>query len=109
MIAPTERSMPAVRTTSVCAAPRMPTMATCCRISVSVKGEKNFEPRKSAEEHQREHQHDQRHQRGLECSACCIRSISGLLVALEGGDLGGAVLQDRLEFLGWLGLRIGHR
>ncbi|EEF23288.1 conserved hypothetical protein [Ricinus communis] len=36
MMTPIERSMPAVRMTSVWAAPRMPTMAICCRMSVSV-------------------------------------------------------------------------
>ncbi len=44
MMAPTERSMPAVRITSVCAAATMPVMATCCRISVSEKAEKNLPP-----------------------------------------------------------------
>ena len=44
MIAPTERSMPAVSTTSVCAAPTMPTIATCCRISDSENNEKNRLP-----------------------------------------------------------------
>ena len=43
-MAPTERSIPAVRITSVCAAPTMPTIATCCRISVSVNAEKNLLP-----------------------------------------------------------------
>ena len=38
MMAPTERSMPAVRITSVCAAATMPTICTCCRISVSDAG-----------------------------------------------------------------------
>ena len=50
MIAPTERSMPAVRMTSVCAAPTMPVIATCWRISDSENGEKNFEPRIDAED-----------------------------------------------------------
>ena len=31
-MAPTDRSIPAVSTTSACAQPRMPTMAICCRI-----------------------------------------------------------------------------
>ncbi len=53
MIAPTERSMPAVRITSVCAAPTMPMIATCCRISVSVKGEKNLPPSSDAEDRDR--------------------------------------------------------
>ncbi|MNE95061.1 hypothetical protein D3C80_1931040 [compost metagenome] len=44
MIAPTERSIPAVRITKVCAAATMPVIATCCRISVSAKAEKNFPP-----------------------------------------------------------------
>ncbi len=35
MIAPTDRSMPAVSTTSVCALPTMPVMATCWMMSVS--------------------------------------------------------------------------
>jgi hypothetical protein len=42
IMAPTERSMPAVRTTSVWAAPTMPTMATCCRINVSENELKNL-------------------------------------------------------------------
>ncbi len=41
---PTDRSMPAVRITSVCAAPTMPTIATCCRISVMEKAEKKRPP-----------------------------------------------------------------
>jgi len=44
MIAPTDKSMPAVRMTRLCAAPTMPTMATCCNTSVSANGEKNFSP-----------------------------------------------------------------
>ena len=44
MTAPTERSMPAVRMTSVWAAPTMPTMATCCRMRVSENGLKNLPP-----------------------------------------------------------------
>ena len=63
MMAPTDRSMPAVRMTSVCAAPTMPTIATCCRISVSEKAEKNLPPTSDAEHGERQHQHDQRHRR----------------------------------------------
>ncbi|MNF10655.1 hypothetical protein D3C80_2116640 [compost metagenome] len=44
MMAPTERSIPAVRITSVCATAMMPVMATCCRMSVSAKAEKNLPP-----------------------------------------------------------------
>ncbi len=39
--APTERSIPAVRITRLCATPRMPTTAICCMISVSVPVRKN--------------------------------------------------------------------
>ena len=63
MMAPTERSMPAVRMTSVCAAPRMPTIATCCRISVSVKAEKNLPPISTPKTTIDSDQHDQRHRR----------------------------------------------
>ena len=40
MMAPTERSMPAVRMTSVCAMPRSAMIVTCCRISERLSGEK---------------------------------------------------------------------
>ena len=39
MMAPTDRSMPAVRMTSVCAMPRMPMIVTCCRISDRLNGD----------------------------------------------------------------------
>ncbi len=41
MIAPTERSMPAVRMISVWAMPSVPMIVTCCRISDRLKGAKN--------------------------------------------------------------------
>ena len=44
MIAPTLRSMPAVRMTRLCAAATMPTIWTCWRTSVSAKGEKKRSP-----------------------------------------------------------------
>ncbi len=44
MIAPTERSIPAVRITRLCAAARMPMIETCCTISDRLNGEKNFGP-----------------------------------------------------------------
>ena len=47
MMAPTERSMPAVRMTSDCAQATIPTMATCCSIKVSVNAEKNLSPIKA--------------------------------------------------------------
>ena len=47
MMAPTDRSIPAVRITSDCAQATMPTIPTCCRISVSAKGEKNLLPNSS--------------------------------------------------------------
>ena len=42
MTAPTDKSMPAVNTTSDCAAARVPTTATCCRISDRLKAEKKL-------------------------------------------------------------------
>ena len=63
MIAPTDRSMPAVRMTRLCAAPTMPTICTCCRISVMAKGEKNFDPSRIPKIATERQQHDQRHQR----------------------------------------------
>lgn len=62
--APTERSIPAVRITSDCAAPTMPMMATYWSISVRAKGEKNCWPGKSPENQDRGDQHDRRHHRG---------------------------------------------
>ena len=44
MIAPTERSIPAVKITKDWASATMPTIATCCKINVSAKGEKNLPP-----------------------------------------------------------------
>ena len=41
---PTERSMPAVRITSVCAMPSVAMMVTCCRISDRLNGAKNLPP-----------------------------------------------------------------
>ena len=78
MIAPTERSMPAVRTTRVCAEPTMPTIATCCRISVSAKGEKNFDPRTAPKIATESTSTISGTSAGLECSTCWIRSINGL-------------------------------
>ena len=40
-IAPTERSMPAVRITSVCATAMMPTTVTCCSTVESAPGPRN--------------------------------------------------------------------
>lgn len=45
-MAPTDRSMPAVMITSDWAAPTMPVIATCCRMRVSAKAEKNLVPRR---------------------------------------------------------------
>src|SRR5262249_5556824 len=44
MMAPTDRSMPAVRMTSVCATPRMPMIVTCCSTSEKLKGWKKRSP-----------------------------------------------------------------
>ena len=44
MIAPTDRSMPAVRITSVCATPMMAMIVTCCMISDRLNGWKNRPP-----------------------------------------------------------------
>ena len=44
MMAPTDRSMPAVRMISVCAIPTVPMIVTCCRISDRLKGWKNLAP-----------------------------------------------------------------
>ncbi len=44
MIAPTERSMPAVRITSVWAMPSVAMIVTCCRISDRLNGAKNLPP-----------------------------------------------------------------
>ena len=74
MMAPTERSMPAVRTTRVCAAPTMPTIATCCRISVSAKGEKNLEPRMTPKPITDAISTISGTPAGLECRACWTRS-----------------------------------
>jgi hypothetical protein len=63
MIAPTERSMPAVRMTSVCAAPTMPTMATCWMMSVSVKALKNLPPTRIPKIATDSDEDDQRHGR----------------------------------------------
>ena len=41
MMAPTERSMPAVRMISVCAMPRMAMIVTCCSTSDRLSGAKN--------------------------------------------------------------------
>ena len=41
MMAPTDRSMPAVRMISVWAMPTMPMIVTCCRISDRLNGGKN--------------------------------------------------------------------
>jgi len=41
MIAPTERSMPAVRTIIVCPTANAPMMATCCRMSERLAGSRN--------------------------------------------------------------------
>ena len=70
MMAPTERSMPAVRMTSVWAAPTMPTTATCCKISVSVNGEKNFSPRSAPNTISDSTSTINGTPAGLECSVC---------------------------------------
>ena len=44
MMAPTERSMPAVRITSVWAMPKVPMMVTCCRTSDMLNRAKNLPP-----------------------------------------------------------------
>ena len=44
MIAPTDRSMPAVRMIRVCAIPTMPMIVTCCRIRDRLNGWKNLAP-----------------------------------------------------------------
>jgi hypothetical protein len=41
MMAPTDRSMPAVRMMIVCATPRVPTTITCCTISERLRGSRN--------------------------------------------------------------------
>ena len=38
IIAPTDKSMPAVKITSVCAMPKMPMSVTCCKIRDKLKG-----------------------------------------------------------------------
>ena len=45
-MAPTDRSIPAVRITSDCAQPMMPTMAICCRMVDSVAALKKLGDRK---------------------------------------------------------------
>ena len=44
MMAPTDRSMPAVRMIRVCAIPTIPMIVTCCRISDRLNGWKNRPP-----------------------------------------------------------------
>ena len=63
MMAPTDRSMPAVRMTSVWAMPMMPMMVTCCRISDRLKGSKKRPPTSEAENDDAEQQHDGRNGR----------------------------------------------
>ena len=49
MMAPTDRSMPAVRMIRVWAMPTMPMIVTCCRISERLKGAKNRSPTRAEE------------------------------------------------------------
>ena len=55
MIAPTERSMPAVRMISVWAMPSMPMIVTCCRTSDRLNGAKKRAPTIRLEDHDAEH------------------------------------------------------
>ena len=59
MIAPTERSMPAVRMTSVWAMPTMPMIVTCCRTSDRLNGGKKRSPTSDAEDQDAEQQDDE--------------------------------------------------
>ena len=48
MMAPTDRSMPAVSTIRVWAMPTMPMIVTCCRMSDRLNGAKNLPPTSAA-------------------------------------------------------------
>ena len=60
MIAPTERSMPAVRMIRVCAMPTMPMIVTCCRIKDRLNGWKNRAPTTALNSSDAQQQHDER-------------------------------------------------
>ena len=60
--APTDRSMPAVRITSVWAMPSVPTTITCCTISDRLPGDRETVGGDAEEDH-RDQQHDQRAER----------------------------------------------
>ena len=61
MMAPTERSMPAVITISVWAMPITPMIVTCWMISDRLKEERKREPTMRLKSRDAEQQHDRRH------------------------------------------------
>ena len=71
MIAPTLRSIPAVRIIRLCAAATMPTIWTCCRISVKANGEKNLDPNNRPNTAIATSNTIKGTSDGLACSVCC--------------------------------------
>ena len=103
MIAATERSMPAVRMIRLWAAARMPMIDTCCMIKREIERAEEFSARDQAEGDDADNQHDHRHHGRIAVQKMLEAVDEAVGLALEGGDLGVAVLQDGFEivFPGW--------
>ena len=87
MMAPTERSMPAVRMTSVWAMPSVPMIVTCCRTSDRLNGAKKPTADQRAKITTPDQQDDERHRGRIGVEEVLEPPERRRLLLLEAGDV----------------------